>query len=92
MTYLLGQFTEEDIRLVSMEGVSWREIDVELLLEGLDHVVVLSRTLEVQRILLAVLALKMELERRLAVRDHLDDALDKRLRYVHHVVHVRVGM
>ena len=88
--HLLAQVPEEDVGLVGVQGVARGELDAQLLLQGLDHVVPLPRPLEIERVFLPVLALRLVLERCLPAGQRLDHALDQGLRDVHHVVHVRV--
>jgi len=88
-----AKFAEELVRFFSMKLVAGGELDIELLLEGGDHVVTLPRTLEVEFENLGVGPLALGVEKNLgaATGKVLDQTLDHALGDVHQVLHISVG-
>lgn len=87
---LLTQVGQELVGLVRVELGAGRELDVELLLEGLDHVDTAEgrREVEVEGGALGALGVVLDL---VGAEELLDHAGDKLLGQVHDVVHIGVG-
>ena len=75
-----------------MQGLARRELDVQLLLQFLDHVKSLPWSSEVERVLLLALTLTLGVEGDLGASGNvLDHSADHALGHIHQVVHVRVS-
>lgn len=89
---LCAEVPEELVCLLGVEGLSGRELDVELVLELLDHVEPLPRAGKVNLVLLLALSLSLGVvdDLCLALVEVLDHALDEGLGHLHQVKHVGV--
>ena len=75
-----------------MQGLARRELDVQLLLQFLDHVKSLPWSSEVERVLLLALTLTLGVEGDLGASGNvLDHSADHALGHLHQVVHVGVS-
>lgn len=91
-THLLTQFAQELVGIIIMKRLSWRESDVQLLLQLANHIVPLPRRLEINRVLLLPFTLSLRVESQLGGSVKvLNQTRNHALSHVHEIVHVGVS-
>ena len=88
--YLLAEVDEELVCFCGVQCLARGELDAQLLLEGLDHIISLPGCLEIHHELFSTLAFWVVRHDGTSVRQVLDHPLKQVLRNLHDVVHIRV--
>lgn len=92
MTDLLAQIAQELVGIVIVQRISGRELDVQLLLQFLNHIETLPRSCEVDLVRLLALSSTLRVESNLVgAVQILDQSADHVLGHLHQVVHIGIG-